>query len=393
VDPRYKKISDLLIDYSMGHFENRIELSEKLDETDAFISGINMLGEELKTTTISRNYFNNIFNSVSDMIFVLTDGGMIENVNRTALEKLDKKYSDLIGLPIDQLLVEGEKPLFEFIKKKLGNSNQGVEAEKKFKTSPTDYIPASCSVNFLHREVKGELRYLVTVRDLSKQKEMENLVIRTIVDTLENERIRVAKDLHDSLGQQLSAVKFYLETLINITEDKKISPILTKSGDALKAAQAELREICFDLMPMTLETYGLVESVHELCRKIGHKNLLEFIILPDKHFPLLNKQLEIAIFRIVQEFINNSIKHGRATRITLKFNFGRDKDEVKIELKDDGKGFDKNKLYSGSGTGMGLQNVRSRIRSYDGTIKINSLPGKGTEYGILIPLNKTTLQR
>ena len=68
-DPRFEKINELFINYSLGDFDYKIDLSPKLDEIDAFISNINMLGEELKATTISKNYFNNIFNSVSDIIF------------------------------------------------------------------------------------------------------------------------------------------------------------------------------------------------------------------------------------------------------------------------------------------------------------------------------------
>jgi PAS domain S-box-containing protein len=406
MDPRFKKISDLLIDYSMGNFESQVELSDELDEVDSIVSGINLLGEELKTRTISRNYFNNIFNSVSDMIFVLDDMGLIENANRTAVEKLGEIHPDLIGLRIDQLLLEEEQSLFEFIEKNLQRrsyealhkngtkkpdaDSPGIEVEKKFKAAHDGFIPVSCSADFLHKEAGETTNYLITVRDLSKQKEMENLVIHTIIDTQENERIRVARDLHDSLGQRLSAVTFYMETLININSNKKIGSILQKSGDALKIMQNELRDVCFNLMPKTLEMYGLIESVNELCRKIGHKNLLEFECKSFNQFPLLNKSLEIAIFRIVQEFINNSIKHGQATKIMMAFDFNRKENKIRIELRDNGKGFDKKKAFPGPG--IGLKNVRSRIQSYNGNVKISSAPGRGTKYIILIPLNKNLIQ-
>jgi len=396
LDPRFKKINDLLIDYSMGMFSSRIELTEKLDEIDSFISGINMLGEELKTTTISRNYFNNIFHSVSDLIIVLNEKGIIENVNRSAVEKLNIPSSQLIGLKIDQLVESGEKPLFQFIRASLEQNTatpgehqkksasvyeSGCETELKFRTSADAVIPLACSATYLLREGSEKPNYLLTLRDLTRQKEIEHLVIRTINDTQEKERTRVAKDLHDSLGQQLSAVKFYLGSL-----QKSDEPVLRKSNEALTAMMTELRNICFNLMPKTLEQFGLIEAVHELCRKTEFKGLFEFNIRTEKSFPSLNKSLEIAIFRIIQEFISNAIKHGKATKIKILFNHDLKKGKVKIELKENGKGFDIE--LANSSAGMGLRNVRSRVQSYNGEVKISSAEDKGTAYEILIPMQK-----
>jgi signal transduction histidine kinase len=390
----------------MGMFSSRINLTENLDEIDAFISGVNMLGEELKTTTISRNYFNNIFHSVSDLIIVLNEKGIIENVNRSAVEKLNISASQLIGLKIDQLLEPGEKSLFSNIRQSLeriksapathhpkpqymlasgagSGSSQGFETELKFRTSSGSSIPLLCSCTYLLKEGSEKPNYLLTLRDLSRQKEIENLVIRTINDTQEKERIRVAKDLHDSLGQQLSAVKFYLGTLINTNKNADNAPILKKSDEALTTMLTELRNICFNLMPKTLEQFGLIESVHELCRKTEFKGLFEFNVRSEKNFPTLDKSLEIAIFRIIQEFISNAIKHGKATKIKILFNRDLKKGKIKIELKENGKGFDI--VLANTSAGMGLKNVRSRVRSYNGEVKISSAHDKGTEYIIQFP--------
>ena len=80
MDKRFYKIRELLTSYSLGNFDRKLSISSRMDEIDAFIAGINMLGEELKEKTISRDYFNNIFNSVSDMVFVINKLGVIEKV-------------------------------------------------------------------------------------------------------------------------------------------------------------------------------------------------------------------------------------------------------------------------------------------------------------------------
>jgi signal transduction histidine kinase len=147
---------------------------------------------------------------------------------------------------------------------------------------------------------------------------------------------------------------------------------------------ADMRSICFNLMPKTLENFGLVQAIRELCNYPGLKEQTHFSITSDEVFPVLNKNMEIGIFRIVQEFINNAQKHGKATGvdISLKTMAGN---QIKIILQDDGTGFEITK--SGSFQGMGLKNVQSRVSSYNGEIVITSSPGKGTRYVIIFPLD------
>ena len=104
MDSRFKKINKLLSEYSLGNFNKKLGISSRLDEVDAFISGVNMLGEELKDRTISRDYFNNIFNSVSDMVFVLDKQGRIENINTSVVNHLQYSLNFRRGKPINYLL-------------------------------------------------------------------------------------------------------------------------------------------------------------------------------------------------------------------------------------------------------------------------------------------------
>jgi len=102
VDNRFGKINKLLSEYSLGNFDKKLAMSSRMDEVDAFISGVNMLGEELKDKTISRDYFNNIFNSVSDMVFVLDKDGNIENINHAVTDHLQYDLDFLKGRSIVQ---------------------------------------------------------------------------------------------------------------------------------------------------------------------------------------------------------------------------------------------------------------------------------------------------
>jgi PAS domain-containing protein len=106
MDKRLNEISFQLSEFSLGNFKKRIDISQKQDEVDAIISGINMLGEELEAITISRNYFTNIFNSVSDMVFILNSKGKIKDANRSAEQQLNYEPGSLIGKKLPRNLLK-----------------------------------------------------------------------------------------------------------------------------------------------------------------------------------------------------------------------------------------------------------------------------------------------
>jgi NarL family two-component system sensor histidine kinase LiaS len=195
--------------------------------------------------------------------------------------------------------------------------------------------------------------------------------------------MRLAKYIHDSIGQHLSAIKFYIGTSADTVEDPKQKSILLKANAALVDVQADMRNICFNIMPKSLEVFGLIKAVEELCSKDQLLNQLKIIIKEANGFPRLPLQQEFALFRIIQEFISNALKHSRAD--SLWIDFSCKKKLALISLVDNGVGFDLSKIRN---HGMGINNVRSRIRPYNGEVEIISRPGKGTRYEISIPIEK-----
>ena len=381
-DPRFQKINELFINYSQGNFDYQVELSPQLDEIDAFISNINMLGEELKATTISKNYFNNIFNAVSDIIFIMEKNGKMHDINEAGYQLLGycPKGSEEINM---FNLFQNKNDLAQF-QKRLEKFDSVVNMRTKLNDKNGKAIECMISANKMEDKGVGVTGYQGIIKDMTQEKEIENLVIRTIVDTQEKERERFARDLHDSIGQQLSGIKFFLATLkkMGSISGKKHDELLSESEEAINRAVVDLRSVCFNLMPRALESFGLTHAVPELCKKIEAQGSLLFNISISKKFPALNKSLEIAIFRIVQEFINNSIKHGKATKVGIKMK--NSPQTIYVTLQDNGVGFNKNALDKFEG--MGLKNVRSRVGSYNGEVVINSAVSKGTSYRLTIPL-------
>ena len=195
--------------------------------------------------------------------------------------------------------------------------------------------------------------------------------------------MRLAKDIHDSVGQHLSAIKFYIGTSAGAVEDPKQKSILLKANAALVDVQADMRNICFNIMPKSLEVFGLIKAVEELCSKDQLLSQMKIEIKESAGFPRLPLQQEFALFRIIQEFISNALKHSKADTLWIEFKFK--KKLVSISLADNGIGFDLRKIRN---NGMGLNNVRSRIKPYNGEVDIISQPGKGTRYEISIPMEK-----
>jgi signal transduction histidine kinase len=210
------------------------------------------------------------------------------------------------------------------------------------------------------------------------------MVIRAIIETQETERIRVGKNLHDSVGQKLVATKRFLEELALKNPELKSSEVYKQSKETINDTIADLKNICFNIMPKTLEAVGLKGAVRELISQSQIKGSLEMEFNMQNDFPKLNSQQEIAIYRIVQEFISNSMNHANAKKISLDFK--SDPGYLYILLKDDGFGFDVTKAYEGKG--MGLKNINSRVQSYGGVINVKSKPGEGTEFYIKLPIER-----
>jgi len=380
MDNRFKKINRLLSDYSLGNFNKKLRISSRMDEVDAFIMGVNMLGEELKDKTISRDYFNNIFNSVSDMVFVLDMQGRIENMNNSVTTHLEYDLHSLKGKLITYLFDKAQPEWFNQVFKDMRSSRM-ISYESIFRTQSKKNIPVLISASFLIGENNLKGGILLTAKDISIQKKTQNIVLKAIIETEEKERIRFAKDIHDSIGQQLSAIKFYIGTSADAVADPRQKSILLKANAALVDVQADMRNICFNIMPKTLEFFGLVKAVEELCSKNELLNRINITIKQSRDFPKMSLQQEFALFRIIQEFINNALKHSKADALQIEFKYR--KKIVLISLRDNGIGF---KVSSLPGNGMGLNNVRSRISPYSGEVEIISQPGKGTRYEISIPM-------
>ncbi len=192
---------------------------------------------------------------------------------------------------------------------------------------------------------------------------------KSIFNAEENERLRIAKDLHDGIGQLLSAMKLNLQTL----DDKQLeNPTIVKVLDIVDDCASEARQIAHNIMPHHLIEKGLSFALKDLVEKVNNPKLeVKMDIIGLEH--RLDAELEIPIYRIIQESINNIIRHSKATSVYISLE--KDSDNITCSIEDNGIGFDTNNT---SKKGIGLENMESRILYLNGTLEIHSQINKGT---------------
>lgn len=376
-------ITDLIMAYASGDFSQKGEVSDRRDEMDTIVTGINMLGEELESTMISRDYFSSLYDAVTDMVFVLDNLGEIEDFNKAVSNMLNVSALSLKGTPIDNFIRIDRGLISVLVRKSLAKGIRSMEMEGYLRLPNQEIIPVSITASEVYRKTRFRSGYLLILKDIRKEKEQESLILRTIVETQESERRRVADDLHDSLGQKLSAVKFYINALGNHVSDNPASEKAIKNAKMLlNDSIQDLRDIVFAQMPITLEKFGISKAVDELMLRIDTGSGIDFHVEIADNLPEIEKNLQVVIYRIIQEFIQNTLKHAEASNVYIDILMKRK--QLMLRLEDDGVGFDTVRIPEF--TGRGLRNMLTRARAFHGEHQLKSGPGKGVMLSVLFPL-------
>jgi two-component system, NarL family, sensor kinase len=201
--------------------------------------------------------------------------------------------------------------------------------------------------------------------------------VKSVIDAQEKERQRLSRELHDGVGQMLSAVNMRLERAQNVTKDDSVE-ILKTTQIMVKNIISEIRETSNDLMPGLLSELGLCSAIQNLCDELNNLNQASFEFKTNTAKKMVDKQ-SIYIYRIVQEAINNIVKHSEATKILVDLIYSEH--SVEISIQDNGIGFDAGIEKRGNG----LMNMKDRAELIGATFNIDTSPGKGTKIMIRIP--------
>lgn len=371
------EIQEIIIAFANGDFNRRLEVSESRNERDALVNGINMLGEELEKTMISRDYFINIYNSVSEILLFLNVEGEITGLNLAAERVLNKTISDLMGSELKSIISDRFLQIENDIRRTITFGEQYLAFEAALKTSNAHEIPISCSLSRVADKFNIVNGYLFIAKDITEQKNKEISDLRIAISSQEKERKRLAYDLHDSLGQELNAVKMYINSLVLMdTSSETFVETFESCKSILDNSLDTIRNISFDLMPKALEHGGLIQAINEFVKRLSHIAEIEY------NFPKikisLNSESQINLFRIIQEFVNNSMKH--ANRSKIKIHLIRRKKYLILSVTDYGKGFNMSEKKDGNG----LFNIKNRLQALNAEYNFGSNINEGTYLKLLI---------
>jgi signal transduction histidine kinase len=227
-------------------------------------------------------------------------------------------------------------------------------------------------------------KYMKRVED--SRRLTEKMFLNTIIQTEEKERKRFAKDLHDGLGPLLSSVKMSVSSLAQMKHDDATREIVENTELVINEAIKSLKEISDNLSPHILNNFGLVRALNNFTNKINIARTIQINLVSDLRDERFDSNVEVVLYRVVCELINNTIKHAKAKKIDLSLT--KEDEDLNIVYKDDGKGFDVNTIIEQSANvGMGFSNIYSRINSIKGEINIESGQKKGTLVTIKVRMN------
>lgn len=320
-------------------------------------------------------------------------------------EKLDsvKVYLDSAEIfAFESKSIEKQRDVFNTIYRYyqyIGNESEAIIYLKKFHTAK-DSMVNSKKLQVIENIEKQALQKEKDVAILNRNLWIAILIIGTLLllfllrqayikrkqtaketqISLQNERLRISRDLHDNLGAELSYMKSIIDQKLYLVEDEESKKELLVLGESSKNAMNQLRETIWAVQTEEITLIKFSDKLRQLSQKYTQYANIDLEVIHHGEDVRLEPSQVINMFRVCQEAINNAIKHADCSEIGIKIN--GDSREVKIELMDNGVGFD----FENVNRGYGLNNMSQRIEELNGKIKIESGPAKGTTILIVVPL-------
>jgi PAS domain S-box-containing protein len=317
---------------------------------------------------------------------------LIMEVNDAALKKYGFSKHEFCQLTVKDLHQEGEAELFldsirtdlagnglerqqRNVREKWHHNNKSGEVMIVEITSDRiEYFGKQC-MQVIVNDVTDRIRL---EKELALQHRLKQQQITEVVlGTQERERFELGQELHDNINQILATSKLYLD--VAIEEQEPRIELLVKSRNNISMAIEEIRRLSKELISPSLQDLGLIQSIRELIRSIQMVNKMKIRLSLtglDEH-NLLPEQ-KINIYRIIQEQLNNILKHAEAAAVTIDLR--KEREQICLRIEDDGKGFDPRARRMG----VGISNIISRAELYNGKVEIDSSPGKGCRLVVIL---------
>jgi len=252
----------------------------------------------------------------------------------------------------------------------ISNGNYEIHIENK---SKDEIGELSHAFNKMVDKIKEQKREIYEERSMR---------ITSVFDGQEQERQRLARDLHDGLGQRILAVKMQLERAENASPELK-QKLMADARMLLSTISKEVVDMSENLMPHVLTEFGLISAIENLCDEVKTIRGINISFNVNEIPSDCRADVKIYLYRIIQEALNNIVKHSEAKNVDISFTY-KDR-SVELIIADDGKGFDVDNIRQGSN---GIYNMRDRVEILGGTFNIRSAPNKGTTIAVLVSIDQ-----
>jgi PAS domain S-box-containing protein len=227
---------------------------------------------------------------------------------------------------------------------------------------------------------KRRIEYQITQQRMERQ----NAITQAVIDTQEQERSRIAEELHDSLGHNLSVLKMNFSVLAGklAESDAKTQELTQSTRQLLDETTNEIRNISRNLTPSLLYDFGLIKALRSMCKRTEQGNALSVNFYSFEIEERLPQDIEITFYRVVQELLNNTLKYAKADEVNVQLLW--QEGQLVLVYEDNGQGFDLESVQA-SGRGLGLKNIDARVRMINGTMDIDTSPYHGTTVVLEVP--------
>lgn len=265
--------------------------------------------------------------------------------------------------------------------------NPNWYCEYRFKRADGSYAYIVDRGYLIFDKANKPLRVVGAMEDISERKKLEEALIfkersrqkqiaNAAFNAQEKERSDISKELHDNISQMLTSTKLFLDILKTKTPDELVDRSIKNINNIIK----EIRNMSRSLMPLSIDDLGIIGSINDLIDNSRVTNIIDFEFYPDNEVEkLLNGNSKLILYRIVQEQINNIVKHAKAKKILIEL--FAEKNFIELIISDDGTGFDLETVKKG----LGLRNMKSRAQLLNGTTEIITQPNNGCKLKVHIP--------
>ena len=396
--PEHKKTGEVPNDFST-QLEKMVK--ERTVELEVAVTKLENEIAERKSVQTKLHQLSWVFRDAADPIIIEDLSGTIIEINREAERSYGWSRDELIGKSIKDLLLPDRYQFAWELRQQCLNGHEvrnweGYRVDKYGRVFPT-LVTA-----FPLMDENGRIEFVTTItKDISIIKNLElelrdsqrrlKEFSRKSIEALEADRKAVSRELHDSIGGNLAAIKFAMESIVKKIAEKPdaATTSLEKTISHLAETIKECKRISANLRPEIIDDRGLLPTIDWHTRQFSqHYNQIKIIQQLDVDEREVPELLKIVIYRVIQEALNNAAMHSKADTIYIRLKKSGNYFEAEVE--DNGRGFDFKEVSNCSdrSSGFGLKSMRERVEIIGGSFSVHSLMGAGTRVRIAVPVDE-----